>query len=256
MPDRTRSALGRNAGRERAIARAPPRGSRPEERSVAPTLEADADERRPTTHSRGTRSTPSRHRLDASVTPASHRPPVNSMAWSTARDPTSHRQSRELSDRCARPLRRHAYNDERPPTLVPPGPLHPPQPSRYTTLVCPKPAPAIARDLDRLASLSGCAHARPQPSPPARRTSPVRVDAATVADHDRARSDSTASCTTSPSATTGTRIILLVADLDVRIIHAATGEILRQLTIDPTRRYHGTGRPPDPTPRKRQRPKP
>jgi transposase InsO family protein len=57
-------------------------------------------------------------------------------------------------------------------------------------------------------------------------------------------------------AHTGTRIILLIADLDVRVIHATTGEILRHLTIDPDRRYHGTGRPPGPTPRKPQRPDP
>ena len=57
-------------------------------------------------------------------------------------------------------------------------------------------------------------------------------------------------------AHTGTRIILLIADLDVRIIHATTGEILRHLTLDPNRRYHGTGRSPGPTPRKPQRPKP
>ena len=49
---------------------------------------------------------------------------------------------------------------------------------------------------------------------------------------------------------------MLIADLDVRIIHAATGEILRHLTLDPTRRYHGTGRPPGPPPRKPQRPEP
>jgi hypothetical protein len=30
---------------------------------------------------------------------------------------------------------------------------------------------------------------------------------------------------------------------DVRIIHAATGEILRNLTINPEQRYHGTGAP-------------
>lgn len=41
-----------------------------------------------------------------------------------------------------------------------------------------------------------------------------------------------------------TPIILLIDGLDVRVIHAATGEILRALTIDPNRRYHGTGRPP------------
>ena len=42
----------------------------------------------------------------------------------------------------------------------------------------------------------------------------------------------------------GTRIILLIHDLNVRVIHAATGEIIRQLDINPTSRYHGTGKPP------------
>jgi transposase InsO family protein len=51
-------------------------------------------------------------------------------------------------------------------------------------------------------------------------------------------------------AHTGTRVILLIADLDVRVVQATTGEILRHLTIDPDRRYHGTGRPPGPPPRK------
>ena len=54
---------------------------------------------------------------------------------------------------------------------------------------------------------------------------------------------------------TGTRVTMLIADLDVRIIHAATGEILRRLTLDPTRRYHGTGQPPGQPPRKPRRPK-
>jgi transposase InsO family protein len=49
---------------------------------------------------------------------------------------------------------------------------------------------------------------------------------------------------------TGTRIIVLVADLDVRVIDAATGELYRRLTLDPSRLYHGTGRPPGPPPRK------
>jgi transposase InsO family protein len=34
-----------------------------------------------------------------------------------------------------------------------------------------------------------------------------------------------------------TPVILLIADLDIRIIHATTGELLRQLTLDPTRDY-------------------
>jgi transposase InsO family protein len=48
----------------------------------------------------------------------------------------------------------------------------------------------------------------------------------------------------------GTDILLLVQDLAVRIVNAATGEILRELIIDPARDYHGTGRPPGPTPKK------
>jgi transposase InsO family protein len=45
----------------------------------------------------------------------------------------------------------------------------------------------------------------------------------------------------------GTRILALVQDLDIRIINAATGELIRQLTLDPTRDYQPrnvpTGRP-------------
>lgn len=48
----------------------------------------------------------------------------------------------------------------------------------------------------------------------------------------------------------GTDILLLIQDLHVRIINAATGEILRDLIIDPARDYHGTGRPPGPAPKK------
>jgi transposase InsO family protein len=50
----------------------------------------------------------------------------------------------------------------------------------------------------------------------------------------------------------GTYVILLVQDLNVRIVHAATGELLRDLVIDPRRDYQPTGRPPGPT---RQTPK-
>ena len=41
----------------------------------------------------------------------------------------------------------------------------------------------------------------------------------------------------------GTPVIMLIDDLDVRVIHATTGEIIRVLTINPNRRYHGTGAP-------------
>jgi transposase InsO family protein len=45
-----------------------------------------------------------------------------------------------------------------------------------------------------------------------------------------------------------THVLLLVQDLHVRIIAAATGELLRDLTLDPDRNYQPTGRPPGPTP--------
>src|SRR6478735_290849 len=46
----------------------------------------------------------------------------------------------------------------------------------------------------------------------------------------------------------GTYVILLVQDLDVRIVNATTGELLRDLTIDPRSDYQPTGRPPGPSP--------
>ena len=39
-----------------------------------------------------------------------------------------------------------------------------------------------------------------------------------------------------------TPVIMLIHDLDVRIVHAATGELLRQLTIDLTRDYQPSGK--------------
>ncbi len=46
-----------------------------------------------------------------------------------------------------------------------------------------------------------------------------------------------------------TRVLILVHDLEVRIINAATGELLRELALDPSKRYQGTGRPPGPAPK-------
>jgi transposase InsO family protein/transposase-like protein len=48
-----------------------------------------------------------------------------------------------------------------------------------------------------------------------------------------------------------THVIVLVQDRDIRIIVAATGELLRELVLDPTKRYQGTGRPPGPPPKPR-----
>ena len=41
---------------------------------------------------------------------------------------------------------------------------------------------------------------------------------------------------------------MLIQDMYVRIINAATGELLRQLTLDPHRIYQPTGKPPGPPP--------
>ena len=44
-----------------------------------------------------------------------------------------------------------------------------------------------------------------------------------------------------------TDVILLIQALHITIVHAATGEILRHLIIDPRTDYQPTGRPPGPT---------
>lgn len=54
----------------------------------------------------------------------------------------------------------------------------------------------------------------------------------------------------------GTYVLLLVHDLDIRIIHATTGEILRDLHLDPTIDYQGTGLPPGPAPKHNKTPEP
>ncbi|TIC83838.1 IS481 family transposase [Nocardioides sp. GY 10113] len=43
-----------------------------------------------------------------------------------------------------------------------------------------------------------------------------------------------------------THVIVLLQDLHARVVNAATGELLRELIIDPNRDYQPTGRPPGP----------
>jgi transposase InsO family protein len=52
-----------------------------------------------------------------------------------------------------------------------------------------------------------------------------------------------------------THVLLLVQDLHIRVIHAATGELLRELTLDPTRDYQPTAAPKGPTKRTTPNPK-
>ncbi len=47
-----------------------------------------------------------------------------------------------------------------------------------------------------------------------------------------------------------TRVLILAQDLNIRIINAATGELLRDFTLDPTRNYQPTGAPKGPTRKK------
>ena len=47
----------------------------------------------------------------------------------------------------------------------------------------------------------------------------------------------------------GVDIVMLIDDLDIRVIADTTGELLRHLTLDPSRDYQPTGRPPGPPPK-------
>jgi hypothetical protein len=109
------------------------------------------------------------------------------------------------------------------------------------------------RSLPQRATPATAYAARPKATPGADRSTDT---------HDRVRTDKvdTTGCVTLRLAGRlhhigigrthgGTHVLLLVQDLHVRVNDAATGELLRELTIDPTRDYQPTGRPPGPTPK-------
>ena len=50
---------------------------------------------------------------------------------------------------------------------------------------------------------------------------------------------------------TRTRIVMLVDDLHLRVVDATTGELIRELTVNLSKRYQGTGLPPGPRPKPR-----
>jgi phosphoribosyl 1,2-cyclic phosphodiesterase len=50
-------------------------------------------------------------------------------------------------------------------------------------------------------------------------------------------------------AHSGTRVLILAVDLDIRVINADTGELMRRLTLDPDRDYQPRGVKPGPQPR-------
>jgi hypothetical protein len=45
---------------------------------------------------------------------------------------------------------------------------------------------------------------------------------------------------------------MLVQDLHIRVIDAVTGDLLRELVLDPSKDYQPTGRPPCPIPKKQK----
>ena len=94
-------------------------------------------------------------------------------------------------------------------------------------------------------------------------TRPKAVPGDRTADtHDRVRTDriSTAGTVTLRTggklyhigigrAHAGTHVLMLIQDLHIRVINTATGELLRDLTLDPSRNYQPTGQPPGPKPK-------
>jgi transposase InsO family protein len=112
----------------------------------------------------------------------------------------------------------HAYNHHRPHRSLP----HRAVPAAiYDTL--PKATPTITRDTD--------SHDR------------VRLDRVDKAGKITLRHHGTLYSIGIGRTHARTHVIVLVHDLDIRIIDRTTGELLRDLTLDETRRYQPTGRP-------------
>jgi transposase InsO family protein len=104
------------------------------------------------------------------------------------------------------------------------------------------------RSLPHRATPATAYHARPKATPSTDRTRDT---------HDRVRHDTISKAGTVTLRVhgrlrhigvgrtyAGTYVLMLIHDLNVRIIHAATGELLRELTINPNSNYQPTGRPP------------
>jgi transposase InsO family protein len=110
------------------------------------------------------------------------------------------------------------------------------------------------RSLPQQAPPATAYHARPKAVPGADRSRDT---------HDRVRHDTISKSGTITLRVHGrlrhigigrtyarTYVLVLIQDLHVRVVHAATGELLRELTIDLSRDYQPTRRPPGPTPQK------
>ncbi|MFF0338353.1 hypothetical protein [Kribbella sp. NPDC004875] len=106
------------------------------------------------------------------------------------------------------------------------------------------------RSLPHRATPATAYHARPKATPSGDRTGEV---------HHRVRTDRIDHTGVVTLRVNGrlhhigigrTHVLILVHDLQIRVVDAATGELLRELTLDPDRDYQPTGRPPGPIPKK------
>ncbi len=110
-------------------------------------------------------------------------------------------------------------------------------------LAGPLPAPCTTRNAPTAASAGA---PPPPPTPPCRRRCPVnpRIEPTPGSAPTRsttARSPSATGASSTPSAsaapTTASRVTALIRDLEITVLATDTGEILRELTLDPNRRY-------------------
>ena len=121
-----------------------------------------------------------------------------------------------------RPLRRRVQPPATAPIAAPPG-----HPGDRSTTRCPRRCPARATDPET--------HER------------IRHDRVDKAGSVTLRHNSRLHHIGIGRTHAGTCVILLVQDLQIRVVNAATGELLRELILDPSRDYQPTGAPKGPT---------
>jgi hypothetical protein len=111
------------------------------------------------------------------------------------------------------------------------------------------------RSLPRRATPAAAYAARPRATPgqPADLHDRVRTDTVSTSGTVTLRTGGRLHHIGIGRAHAGTRVLMLTHGLHIRVLDAATGQQLRELTLDPTRDYQPTGHPKGPT---RTRPAP
>ena len=124
------------------------------------------------------------------------------------------------------------------------------------------------RSTTTTAHTAHCHTAQPRPPPTHARPKATPGDTSHHAHyrvrHDRVTKPAPSPCATTADSTTsdigkqhaGTYVVLLIDDLHVRVIDADTGEVLRDLTLDPTKRLPRHRQTTRTTTRNQQRPDP